>query len=555
MSVKTTLARWLLPAALSERMGMIERAGGSRDSGHSVVPDSSWAWQGYRRNPGLLAIEAYERVGWVYACVRALARNAQQVPFLAKRIVPGRGQGRIEQLPDSHPLSQLLLHPNEEEDWSGLIEASVTGLELRGESFWELVGELNGTDGNPRPARIFARPPEWLYKVDIENDAYKQFRLRLPQYGEELIIPGNKGVLLKYFNPHDPYRGLAPLKAAFQAADTYYAAQLLNAQFFNSGGLPSVVLGYQKNAPYREVDRTVRERIRAEMHKYFSSAWRKVAVLDPGMVILNDGTAVKDMDFAKLLEVSKTEILAVYGVPPIILGEVENANRANSTEQRAMFWQERIVPIDEDIASYFNRKVAPRFGQGVFIQPDFSQVPALRQSMKEMADGVIPWVTADIMVINEARRDYLGKDPVPWGDEPFHPQPEMNSPPPDNSANSSNSANQDGGKISPETVRMVLKQWKNSTLSRMREGVRDPLLAFPPGRESKNAARRFGMPQRAAWELARAISVEVALYWETEAPEDGVAQLFEKTLELLPREERGESECERNARKLTKGAK
>lgn len=534
MSAKTVLARWFSPHSIVERINSARRG----KQQHSAVPDSAWRWWGFRRDIGILAEDAYEKVGWVYGCVRAISRNVQQVPFMAVRSVPGRGKGRIERLPDSHPLAQLLARPNEEDDMSGILEAISTHLELRGEGFLELDGELPGADGNPRPAYIYARPPEWIWKVDVKNDRYTAFHMRLPQYSSVIDIPGNKGVLFKYFNPRDPWRGLAPMKAAYQAADTYYAAQMFNSNFFQMGGIPSLVIGFDKNSPYREFNKDVRERLRAEMEIFYSGihSGRRVAVLEPGMVMLSDGSKTKDIDFAKLLAFEKTEILAVFQVPPIELGEVENANRSNSDNQRRMFWQEKIVPIVEDFVGLFNKKISPRFGAGCFVQPDFSQVPALRQNLAELAGGVIPWVSSGIMTINEARKDYLDRDPVPWGDEPYNPQTGMNSDggepdtPPD-----PNETDDTGGKISPDAVRQMLAEWKNAAISRVRDGARRPLDAFPPYREAKKAARKFGVPLVPARELARALSIEMALAWNTLTPEDGLADLFDQTTERIPK--------------------
>lgn len=429
----------------------------------------------------------------------------------------------------------------------GLLESTAMHLSCRGEAFWELDGALPGEGGKPRPARMYSRPPQWLWKVDVVNDRYAMYHLRLPQLGTLVEIPGDSGVFFKYFNPRDPWRGLSPMQAAYQAADTYYAAQIFNANTFTNAGIPGLVLGFDKDSPIKTLSKETRERMREEAKAFFAGLQnaRSIFIKGPGETIDNIGAAVQDMDFAKLMQFEKEEILAVFGVPPIVLGHVQNANRANSTEQRRMFWEETVIPIIEDISSLVNRKIAPRFGKGVFAKFDYSQVPAMRKDLNALGQGVIPWVTSGNMLINEARRDYLDLPEVPWGDEWWHVgtlvgtdgpylAPEQVQPqlPGDVKPGEGTDA---AGKISPATARKMVGEWKNATLSRIRDGASTPLEAFPPAREAKKASRKFGVPAKMSWELAKAVHTELAVYWNTLSPEDGAADLFDKTMERIPK--------------------
>ena len=370
--------------------------------------------------------------------------------------------------------------------------------------------------------------------------------MRMPQYGELINIPGNSALFFKYTNPRDPWRGMSPMKAAFQAADTYYAAQLFNARWFDNAGVPSLVVGFDKDSGYSELSKETRQRIREEI-KIFQAGLqnaRGVMIMGPGEKIQALGTDMKDMDFEKLLRFEKSEILAVFGVPPILVGDVDNANRANSSEQRRVFWEEVMIPMVEDVASLMNRKLTPRYGPGLIVQPDYSQVPALRKDLKGLSDGVIPWLDAWAMTINEARDQFLDLPPVPWGDEPFslqygnvdgsEPEPPPVIAPPKPANPDDEPVQTPDGKILPSAGRALVAEWKNATLSRIREGANTPLLAFPPSREAKKATKKFGLPSAAAWELARALHKELAVCWDPRSPESSVASLFDQTLERLP---------------------
>lgn len=552
MSLKSILARWIPPALSRKKLDDAEVARvAARILQRSLIPEEAWRYWGYRRDAMVMAEDAFEKVGWVYGAVRAIARNVQQVPFYGVRTITGRGRGRIDRLPDSHALAQLLARPNPEEDFSGILESTAMNLSLRGESLWELEGVLTGENGKIRPSRIYVRPSAWIYKVDVANDQYQQFHLRVPTLGNWVIIPGDQAMFFKYTNPRDPWRGMAPMQAAYQAADTYYAAQIFNARFFESGAMPSLVLNIGKESGIEELTTTQRNRVRIELERLYSGLQnaRRVAVTGPGETIEKLGIDIKDMDFAKLLAWEKQEILAVFGVPPIEVADVENANRANSSEQRRLFWEEIVVPLVQDIASLMNRKLAPRFGTNLFVQPDLAQVPALREDLKATSDGVLPWVKEGLMTINEAREDYLDLPPVPWGDEPYSmkigpigieqapPPAPAPKPNPDEPNPPATDPSSDAKKLSPAVGRRMLAEWKNAAISRVREGARTPLQAFPLHREARKATRKYGVPPEVAVELAQALHLELAVAWNVNAPELCVSDLFDQTLQHIPKGE------------------
>lgn len=526
MELSTAINRWL-PHKPSYSLDY----SGVSDSWHktrsAAIPSTAWRNSGYRTDSLILAEDAFEKVGWVYGCTRAISRNLQQIPVYA---ATRQRNGQPKKLPDSHPLSQLLAHPNDEEDFSGILEAAGTHLSLRGEAFWELDGVLPGENGMPRPARIFSRPPQWINKVDIENDAYARFHIRVPNDGIKRTIEGQNAVFFKYFNPREPWRGMAPMKAAYQAADSYYAAQVFNAGFFERGAVPSLVLSFDKEAPFDKVSEEQRERIRTELER-FAGIKNSFGVMVTGPHEHVESLAdLKDMHFGEWMKWQKEEILAVFGVPPLMLSNVENANRANSIEQRKFFWEETIVPLAQDINAQMNRKLAPRFGN-VFVVFDYGQVPALRDDLESMGKGIIPLVKEGLLQINEARDKYLGIEPVPWGDE-WWPDGQR-FPVGENVAATVSQPLPNGGKVSAEIGQKIAREWKNSTISRIRDGMNTPMEAFPAGREAKKVIKMFGVPAKMAFDLASAVRMELAVKWDLQAPEKSVADIFDKAIEHM----------------------
>lgn len=479
------------------------------------------------------AEEANRKVGWFYRCVQVKAQNVQQVPVYGVRVVRGKGKGRQERLPDVHALSVLLARPNAEDDLSFLLEGISTHLDLRGEALLEMdAGEIDGK--KTAPANLYIHPTQWIDKVlfDESTREYQQFLLNAA--GKRYTLEGPDCIFFKTYNPENPIRGLAPALAAMQATETAHAAQIFNQKFFDNAGVVALVYGFEKDAPVGELTPEVRERIREEL-KIFTSGqdnWHATMITGPGEKISNIGGS-KDMDFSELLKYSAGEISAVLGVPPIMCGHVEDANRANSREQRAMFWMDTIIPRCQDIETLFNRKLAPRFSPDIRIVFDFSQVPALRRDMKEFALSYVPLVEADILVINEVREE-LNKPPVPWGDDRWSVV-SGGQDPEDATENEEPDGKEKPKKdFTAEDARKWFGEMKNAAMARIDAGASTPMGAFPVGREIRKAVKR-GVPRELASALCSAVRCELAVQWDADRPKKSVGELFEEYVSQIPK--------------------
>src|SRR3990172_5628385 len=133
-----------------------------------------WSQFGYSPGPAIFPSKAFEKVGYVYRCVRAIYENAQQVPIFAAQ--QSAKSGKLEKLPSTHPLAMFLENPNPEDDLSGIIEKIFANLNLNGEALLEL-----DVPEQPKalPSGMYCWPARWIKKVDIAADRYVGFHLQV----------------------------------------------------------------------------------------------------------------------------------------------------------------------------------------------------------------------------------------------------------------------------------------------------------------------------------------------------------------------------------------
>lgn len=531
----------------------------------SYAPDNLWGpVYGYSYRQRLGYEDAFELVAWVHRAVRVISTNIQQVQVKACIKKRTRSGDKLTVLPDEHPFAQLLRYPNDEEDMKGLLEATATHLCLRGEALWEVEAAptTSGDTKKGTPTRLYNYPPQFINRAIIDKNKYAGFELIVN--GHKFTIPADDTCFFKYYNPRNPWRGIGPMGAAFQAAETDYNATKFNKRWFDSAISPSVVVKYNDKAQLATLDPTQRERLRTEIQRIYGGVDKSqnVMVLGPGQDVENVGQVIKDMSFKNLRQFGRDEILACFGVPGIMAGVIEDVNRANGEETRAMFWEETMLPIIDDIASMVNRKISPRYGPDVYAHFDVSGVPALRKNMKALTEWLIPTIDSGVITINEARTEYFQKPPVPWGDDWFKadnenavggeedaadgvpgegagdkkPKP---TPPADagKPPKGGGTANEGGKDLQPSQVRALISEWKNAVVQRIKNGAKSPMESFPCAREARRAAGKYRMPQEASWDLAHRIFTELSLVWDVDYPADCAAKLFDEYLAEIPKED------------------
>jgi phage portal protein BeeE len=129
-----------------------------------------------------------------------------------------------------------------------------------------------------------------------------------------------------------------------------------------AGRLPSNVQGLPGERP------TFTPQQREDLIAAIRSAYR--GVTNAGEPLILDSLiekiekfsqSVVEMDFSNSSKITKARVLQAYGVSPILLGELENANRASSTVAEEIFVYNKVNPLIELISGVMTQWLAPMF--------------------------------------------------------------------------------------------------------------------------------------------------------------------------------------------------
>lgn len=323
-----------------------------------------------------LAGEAYDSVKspykenpWFYAGVKAIARNAAQVPL---KVFSVRSN---EDLP-LDPFQILLDRPNPHMTGSFFLETLVTHYHTAGAFAFMLETKADRMiRPGETPAELWPLNPNKLTPT-IENNVIVGWEYE--SEGGKMAIPAHALVWGRQIDPDDPYfTGLTPaVPASFNINNDTLSARHRTSTVRN-GAVPDGILSSADKLVPEQVKR-LREAWEAR-HKGASKASR-TAILEAGMSYQRIQLTPAELTSEYAQKGDRDAILATLGVPKFMVTLYEDVNLATAREARKTFWGDTVIPIHNTVLEAI--QTVPH-ASGVDIYFDYSEVEALQQSLSE----------------------------------------------------------------------------------------------------------------------------------------------------------------------------
>ena len=323
--------------------------------------------------------------------------NAYNTPSLGYAATAPTTRASGEPVGADHPLQRLLDAPNPFWTRGDLWRATETHLSLWGAAFWALERDEHGSIREIWPLR-----PDRMRIIPDANSYIKGFVFvgdgsQLAPYIPEDIV------WMRYFNPLDEYAGLSPIAPLRLSADMGLDALRANRKLLQNDSAPGLII------------ETAGDPTDAEVHAFFQR-WesryqgveklRRPALLGAGMKATNLGFSPRDMEYIESLRWSLEDIARVFGVPKMMIGDMEHTTYSNFSAARRLFWEDT---VSAQLALYqdaLQRYLLPHFGDpALSVEFDLSGVEALKESEASKAKRRRLYVQAGIMTVNEARRE------------------------------------------------------------------------------------------------------------------------------------------------------
>lgn len=352
-------------------------------------------------------VDAYQLHPWVYAAVFAIASNFASVQYKVMMRDDKSGNEDFK-----HPFYKLLNFPNPFMTGYDLRESSSISLEMTGNAYWGM--ERDKASGEP--IEIWPLPPHMMKVVASKESPVDHYLYCVG--GKEIRYDYQDMIHFTYENPRHEVYGQSSVLAGRNEITTDLFAAMWNKNFFKNSGRPDAIL---------ETDETLDDDVRKrtllawkKMHQGVKNA-HKVAILEQGTKYKPAQINQKDMDFVNQRKASREMILAIFNVPPAIVGVLEYANYANMKEQVKMFWTVLAAKIRK-----FEEKLSMRAAQITFrpqniIKAQLQTVEALRPDFNVLSQTTLNFVNAGIPINSVIKALELPFEDVEGGDAPKEP--------------------------------------------------------------------------------------------------------------------------------------
>lgn len=373
--------------------------------------------------------EYYPRSAMVYAAVKARQDAIARLPLRALRQSPPAARQRNADAPGyahdapghaydtssryaaaspnaraggepvgaDHPLQRLLDAPNPFWTRGDLWRATETHLSLWGAAFWALERDERGAISEIWPLR-----PDRM-RVIPDADRYIKGFVYIGDGGKLAPYIPEDVVWMRYFNPLDEYAGLSPIAPLRLSADMGLDALLANRKLLQNDSAPGLIIETAANPTDAEVSAFYQ---RWESRYQGVEKTRRPALLGAGMTAANLGFSPRDMEYIESLRWSLEDIARVFGVPKMMIGDLEHTTYSNFSTARRIFWEDTIsaqLALYEDA---MQRYLLPHFDDAALtVKFDLSGVEALKESEENKANRRRLYVETGIMSVDEVRRE------------------------------------------------------------------------------------------------------------------------------------------------------
>lgn len=360
--------------------------------------------------------ELYTLVGWVYRCITNIADAGSAIPLDVVRRVPDREapKGFGEEAAFDTELAGLLEFINPRWTSPDFIAATAIDLNLSGNAYWSI--EYGPT--KKLPAELWRLSPDRVKILPSATDYIGGYEYSVSR-DHVITFEAEEVLHVRYLNPNDDYYGVGPLKAAITpGVIECYGAQY-NRAVLRRGGWPMVKLKTDQG----EISPAHEAQFKRAWQEKFSgpSNAAKVIMLPSGLEMEPVGLTPDQLQWTQSRKMTREEIGAIFGVPPIMMSLYEGVNYATAEQQEKQFYTIAALPTLNKIAAAINEFLAPQFETSLRVRFDTSGIACLQEDKHKEAERVANLVTNRIITPNEGRRILGMEGEVPGGDEVLAP--------------------------------------------------------------------------------------------------------------------------------------
>lgn len=311
-------------------------------------------------------------------------------------------EGRKDEVVPNHPLTKMIYSYNEVFHTTGSTDIYISQVHylVRGESFAIIDRDKKG-----EPQALWFIPPDWVTSTpQIDKPVFEI----TTGDGKVFDVEAKNMFYRKNPNPMNPNgRGIGKSESILDEVETdEYMARFAKRFFFNDA-TPNLII----TAPPEADDENVQNAQKRWMQKYSGIGnANKAAFLnwDAKVHILNSTN--REMDFIESRKFYRDLTIQHFGIPPEIMGNVENSNKATVVAAQVIYHKEVIEPQIKQLEQAITYQLLRQFPRSSNLEFKFERINTDAEERK--VENYKVGYDAGAITVNEWRVEILGLSPL-----------------------------------------------------------------------------------------------------------------------------------------------
>jgi HK97 family phage portal protein len=361
--------------------------------------------------------EGYRKNSTVYSLVNIIAKAASSIPFQVYEKVNDNDYKRYKamnngildpsvmhkanylkkkalvELHDTD-LHKLLERPNPAQSYASWITELIAFGKLTGNRYIYGIAPETG-NGAGKYKELYVMPSQL---IEIISGGYMQpVKEYAIEYNGQYKIPADQICHIKDFNPYfdgsgSHLYGQSPLRAGLRSMTTNNEAVQTGVKYLQNQTARGVLMSDEG-----DLNEVQAQQLKDKFRKNFQGADNAgdIIITPKKLSWVNFGLNASDVSLIEQYNASIKDLCNIYNVPVTLLNNTESSTFNNVKEAKKALYQNCVIPELNKIQDELNRWLAPKYGEKLCIEFDYSVIPELQEETEKVVNQMAQawWLT------------------------------------------------------------------------------------------------------------------------------------------------------------------
>lgn len=350
--------------------------------------------------------EGYRKNATVYSLVNIIAKAASSIPFQIYEKVNDNDYKRYKSMTNGSfdttvlhksdflkkkalveledtDLHKLLDRPNPAQSYASWITELIAFGKLTGNRYIYGIAPETG-NGAGKYKELYVMPSQ-LIEI-ISGGIMQPVKEYAIEYNGQFRIPADHMCHIKDFNPYfdgsgSHLYGQSPLRAGLRSMTTNNEAVQTGVKYLQNQTARGVLMSDEG-----DLNEVQAQQLKDKFRKNFQGADNAgdVIITPKKLSWVNFGLNASDVSLIEQYNASIKDLCNIYNVPVSLLNNTESSTYNNVKEAKKALYQNCVIPELNKIADELNRWLAPKYGEKLCIEFDYSSIPELQEETEKV---------------------------------------------------------------------------------------------------------------------------------------------------------------------------